>query len=516
MNRNPILRRARAPLTAREACRSTLSVLLASLVAVTGCSSPGPQPASASPPPATTSADAQPLAPVGQGFNLNASDIRFILKQIQIAENHAAGGSLLGPGPNQVPDPRLPYGLRTVDGSFNNLVPGQERFGAADRVFPRLAPPTLPRRRGAAAGGSARRRPRRTSRRGRRLRLAAAHRSSNLIVDQTADEPGGGRRPPGRAPSPTRPGTLFIPNVAPDVGLSAPYNSMFTLFGQFFDHGLDLVTKGGSGTVFVPLQPDDPLFVAGEPDELHGAHPRHEPAGPGRRRSGTARRHPTKETNTTTPFVDQNQTYTSHPSHQVFLREYASTPAAGRSRPAGSSTARSPGNIGNWGEVKAQARDDARHPRSPTPTSSTCRCSPPTLRPLPARPERLPAARHLPAALVEGNPADARSPPPTAVKTGHAFLDDIAHSAVPTAGLAPDADAVARHRRDAAARRHLRRRAARRRTSSPATAAATRTSASPRSTPSSTPSTTGSSHDIARARSTATLTPAETAEWKRR
>ena len=26
--------------------------------------------------------------------------------------------------------------------------------------------------------------------------------------------------------------------------------------------------------------------------------------------------------NTTTPFVDQNQTYTSHPSHQVFLREF--------------------------------------------------------------------------------------------------------------------------------------------------------------------------------------------------
>ena len=26
--------------------------------------------------------------------------------------------------------------------------------------------------------------------------------------------------------------------------------------------------------------------------------------------------------NTTTPFIDQNQTYTSHPSHQVFLRAY--------------------------------------------------------------------------------------------------------------------------------------------------------------------------------------------------
>src|SRR5262245_63726503 len=29
-----------------------------------------------------------------------------------------------------------------------------------------------------------------------------------------------------------------------------------------------------------------------------------------------------KNENTTTPFVDQNQTYTSHPSHQVFLRAY--------------------------------------------------------------------------------------------------------------------------------------------------------------------------------------------------
>ena len=36
---------------------------------------------------------------------------------------------------------------------------------------------------------------------------------------------------------------------------------------------------------------------------------------------GDRRRHP-RHTNTTTSFVDQNQTYTSHPSHQVFLREY--------------------------------------------------------------------------------------------------------------------------------------------------------------------------------------------------
>src|SRR4029078_12578266 len=59
-------------------------------------------------------------------------------------------------------------------------------------------------------------------------------------------------------------GSVFIPNITPDFGLSAPFNLMFAFFGQFFDHGLDLVTKGG-GAVLIPLQADDPLFVAGSP-----------------------------------------------------------------------------------------------------------------------------------------------------------------------------------------------------------------------------------------------------------
>ena len=50
-------------------------------------------------------------------------------------------------------------------------------------------------------------------------------------------------------------GSIDIPNVAPDEGLSAPFNSWMTFFGQFFDHGLDLITKGGNGTVYIPLQP---------------------------------------------------------------------------------------------------------------------------------------------------------------------------------------------------------------------------------------------------------------------
>ena len=53
---------------------------------------------------------------------------------------------------------------------------------------------------------------------------------------------------------------FLFDNVAPDAGLSAPFNAWITFFGQFFDHGLDLVTKGGSGTIFMPLNADDPLF----------------------------------------------------------------------------------------------------------------------------------------------------------------------------------------------------------------------------------------------------------------
>jgi hypothetical protein len=90
--------------------------------------------------PAALAPSAQ-AAPVGQGLTLNAGDLRFILKQIKIAENHATkedsegkpvpGQPLLGPGPYQIANPLLPYGLRTVDGSDNNLVAGQRTFGTS-------------------------------------------------------------------------------------------------------------------------------------------------------------------------------------------------------------------------------------------------------------------------------------------------------------------------------------------------------------------------------------------------
>ncbi len=153
-----------------------------------------------------------------------------------------------------------------------------------------------------------------------------------------------------------------IQNVSPDVGLSAPFNSWFTLFGQFFDHGLDLVNKGGSGTVFIPLQPDDPLYVAGSQTNFMVLTRATVSAGPDNV-MGTA--DDVRPVNTTTPFVDQNQTYTSHASHQVFLRQYAldadGVPHAtgklieGRgTNPDG--TGAGAGGMATWGEVKEQAK----------------------------------------------------------------------------------------------------------------------------------------------------------------
>src|SRR5215467_3566096 len=56
------------------------------------------------------------------------SDLVFILQQIEIAEANAAGQPLN----TLIPDQALPYGLRTVDGSDNNLFMEQTHFGAAE------------------------------------------------------------------------------------------------------------------------------------------------------------------------------------------------------------------------------------------------------------------------------------------------------------------------------------------------------------------------------------------------
>ncbi|HEY3885072.1 MAG TPA: peroxidase family protein, partial [Vicinamibacterales bacterium] len=394
----------------------------------------------------------------------------------------------------------VPWGLRTVDGTLNNLVPGQSGFGAADNSFPRLTDPVfLPAEAGTSYDQTT------------GLVIDSQPRViSNLIVDQTANNPAAYATAydPGAdgvlhtADDVLKPGAHIVTspgldgqfgtaddrdvflfdNVSPDVGLAAPFNPWFTFFGQFFDHGLDLVTKGNNGTIFIPLNPDDPLVagadgVFGTPDDLPPqlrfmveTRATMEPGPDGV--LGTADDIHENE-NTTTPFVDQNQTYSSHPSHQVFLRAYAigsdgephatgkliENRALGADGHFGTADDTPIGGMATWAVVKAQARDilginltDKDFDNVPLLATD-------------AYGNFIKGANGLPqvvmqtaggdgifgtaddgTTLVEGN----RSAPidlTHAVRTGHQFLIDVAHNAVPVldalGNLVPDSDDVA-------------------------------------------------------------------------
>ena len=87
---------------------------------------------------------------------LNTADLQFILRQIKISEANseahtgglptplteiyvdAAGNVVPSTDPGAVlaiPEPLVPNGLRTVDGTYNNLVAGRETWGAADQAI---------------------------------------------------------------------------------------------------------------------------------------------------------------------------------------------------------------------------------------------------------------------------------------------------------------------------------------------------------------------------------------------
>src|SRR3990167_7444436 len=73
-------------------------------------------------------------------FTVTLGDLEKILEQIRIAEHHAETGVLAHPDGTPI-SALLPSGLRTVDGSYNSLLPGQELLGAADQVMPRMLEP---------------------------------------------------------------------------------------------------------------------------------------------------------------------------------------------------------------------------------------------------------------------------------------------------------------------------------------------------------------------------------------
>src|SRR5680860_105325 len=352
-----------------------------------------------------------------------------------------------------IANPLLNYGLRTVDGTDNNLIPGQSEFGAADNLFPRALDRTLqpaePVTIDLDGPGPLQVGDPTSYTQNRGFVFDSDPRTvSNLIADQTATNPAAIAAANSNANSSTVAGTRFdgtpfntflIPNETPDVALSAPFNSWFTLFGQFFDHGLDLVTKGGSGTVFIPLKADDPLYVEGSPTNFMVVTRTTNQPGPDLVLGTADDIH--EATNTTTSFVDQNQTYTSHPSHQVFLREYEMVD--GHPVATGKMLEGAAGGLANWAEVKAQAASklgiqlddqdilsvpllatDAYGNFIPHPITGFA---------------QIVTSAGPPPQLASGTPAapvDATS----AVRTGHAFLDDIAHHAAPGGGKIADAD----------------------------------------------------------------------------
>jgi Ca2+-binding RTX toxin-like protein len=369
-------------------------------------------------------------------------DLAFILEQILLAEAHTAGADPLTLINGNT---LLPYGLRTVEGTFNNLVPGQEQFGAADRVMPaslvqrwRAAEPASldPDGPGPLTAGS----PSSYTQTGGVVFDGKVRTVSNLISDQSVRNPVAVAAA-GPTPTTSSDGTLFIPNVAPDTGLSAPYNSWLTIFGQFFDHGLSLIGKGGNGSVMIPLAADDPRFVPGSQTNfmvLTRATVTQVDPGP----DGVAGTADDSRiyNNSTSPWIDQNQTYTSHPSHQVFLREYAVQ--GGQVRSTGKLLDGAlPGSIANWAEVKAQARTLLGINLTDADISDV----PMLLTDLYGN--FIPGANNLPqlvmldGSLLEGNRV---SPVSTvdALRTSHAFLDDIAHNANPSGGKTADLDAT--------------------------------------------------------------------------
>ena len=475
-------------------------------------------------------------------FIVNLADLTHILKQIILAENTSIGYTpAVAPvsitqaimdayGVSAVNATQLPFGLRTVDGTYNNLMSdATSEFGAADTFFPRLTDPVFQNVDGPGIDfngdglidvinhnyGDA------SAAAGYQIRSVAdsdPRTITNLIVDMSVNNPAAistflnnplsveaFEAEMGISPTEawfTDPANVVagnvwlqvIPNQSPDIGLSPGFNAWMTFFGQFFDHGLDLVTKGTNGTVYIPLAADDPLydkgkdgiannFVQAKDGDGNLLYYTVDPAGwpvgappPATSTTVTAwaamfsddgfgadglvgtfddrpnfmalsRATATidangipQHENTTTAWIDQNQTYTSHSSHQVFLREYVKD-AAGRAVSTGrlidgtTASGSVNGAIGNWGEVKAQALtmlgirlDDFDVHNVPLLLTDQYGKFIPGANGY-AQLVMAPDATHASNWLKEGTAAGITTA--GSIGTNHAFLNDIAHHAAP-------------------------------------------------------------------------------------
>jgi Ca2+-binding RTX toxin-like protein len=390
------------------------------------------------------------------------SDLDFILEQIRIAESHVAAGGTREALVNLVGDTQQPLGIRTVDGAFNNLLPGQTTYGSADQPFDTLVTPQyLPGYQpGATVGGVVQR----LDANGDPMFMdangnpalptdpgaipvmmvvgdATPRTISNLIADMTSNNPAATAAYDASVAAgtgatraeilddlgqPTGVYLYTIPNVSPDAGLSAPFNSWMTLFGQFFDHGLDSINKGGAGKVYIQINPGDDLYDDGADNIV-----------------GTADDGPNfmvltrasldtngNTTNSTTPFIDQNQTYGSHASQQALLRQYV-LDGNGDAAETGKLIEGANGGMATWAEVKAQAlnvlgiqlddMDVLNIPLLATDLYGNLLLGPNGF-----------AQIVTATGLIEGGLGALAVDASLAIRTGHAFLLDIAHGADPS------------------------------------------------------------------------------------
>jgi hypothetical protein len=124
--------------------------------------------------------------------------------------------------PISSPIKSLPWGLRTVDGSFNNLIPGQEDFGGADLESPVLGERDFPIAQNGTSYLSA-----------QTVQDSTPRLISHLIVIQYSDNPAavaasiaeGGAN---IGPDITGVDQFFILNTGPDAAVSAPTNAFMT------------------------------------------------------------------------------------------------------------------------------------------------------------------------------------------------------------------------------------------------------------------------------------------------
>jgi Ca2+-binding RTX toxin-like protein len=340
---------------------------------------------------------------------LSPADLLFIQAQVLFGSN---------------PPPGTPFdsllGLRNVDGTNNNISGvvlatdqfGQTNvntstFGTVDQPFIREIPATFetapvpnPAIIAPIPGFGS------SYAQGLNVLDASPRVISNLIADMNP------------ATNPAVPADA-IGNPADPVLFITPFSSFFTIFGQFFDHGLDFINKGGSGTVAIPLFPGDPNYVpptiGGQPNPafipgvsnlmfLSRATVTPDPANP----AG-----PGLVTNSTAPLVDQSQTYGSTNATLFYLMEYDANGVA-----TGRLVTHSDGGMATWADIKANALHrgivlhDTDISNIPDPTF--------------------------------WNPATQSFNP--GAGTGQMFLADIAPAASPTSPtgtlLAPDADNV--------------------------------------------------------------------------